>query len=85
MINLTIKSEKMEVLIRYNNKFPLEKQWRIIVDGIEQMVDSVKIETPSFTSTNKMPNGDVKSHICCNASKVTYKIEHTDLVAYINN
>jgi hypothetical protein len=55
----------MDIKIRFNTSFPekSDKKWRIIVDGIEHLVDEIEIKCKSFTSSD---------HIGCNSKNVSF-------------
>ena len=78
----------MDVKIRFNTKYPTasEFKWRIIVDGIEHLVDEIEIKCKSFTSGDmvKVDGEDVmKWHISCKAKNVSFKIKKQQKIAVV--
>jgi hypothetical protein len=59
-----------KIKIRYNTNYPNKSQyqWRVIVDGIENLVNSVIIETPSYTSSEFIEGHGLKHHITTDAN-----------------
>ena len=59
-----------KINIRYNTNFPNKSQyqWRVIVGGIEHLVNSVRIETPSYTSSEFIEGHGIKHHFTTEAN-----------------
>jgi hypothetical protein len=59
-----------KINIRYNTNFPEKSQhkWRVIVDGIEHLVDNVRIETPTYTTSEFIEGLGLKHHITTDAN-----------------
>lgn len=64
----------MIVKIRFNTNFPLKSQyeWRLIVDGVEHLVNSIRIEVPCYTTSEFIEGHGQKWHITCSASDVEF-------------
>ncbi|CAI8156368.1 MAG: Uncharacterised protein [Formosa sp. Hel3_A1_48] len=67
----------MDVKIRYNTDYPIKSvhKWRLIVDGVQHLVDSIEINCKSHTTDDVVNvNGqDVeKFHITCKAKKLAF-------------
>lgn len=67
----------MEVKIRYNTDYPSKSphKWRLLVDGIQHLVDAIDINCKSRTTEDKVElNGQevLKYHITCNPKKVEF-------------
>jgi hypothetical protein len=71
------QTNKLDVKIRYNTGYPAESRykWRMIVDDVEHLVDSVEINCKSFTSQDIVVVDGVKvskCHITCKAKNVIF-------------
>lgn len=66
----------MDIKIRFNTSFPekSDKKWRIIVDGIEHLVDEIEIKCKSFTSTD---------YITCNSKNVSFVTKKNQFKAIV--
>jgi hypothetical protein len=78
----------MDVKIRFNTKYPTasEHKWRIIVDGIEHLMDEIEIKCKSFTSGDlvNVDGQDVmKWHISCKAKNVSFKTKKNQKIAVV--
>jgi hypothetical protein len=78
----------MDVKIRFNTKYPAasDQKWRIIVDGIEHLVDDIEIKCKSFTSGDlvNVDGQDVmKWHISCKAKNVSFKTKKNKKIAVV--
>ena len=78
----------MDVKIRFNTKYPAssDQKWRIIVDGIEHLVDEIEIKCKSFTSADliNVDGKDVmKWHISCKAKNVSFKTKKNQKIAVV--
>ena len=74
--NKDILKEKSK-LYRENNSDKLkesDKKWRIIVDGIEHLVDEIEIKCKSFTSTD---------YITCNSKNVSFVTKKNQFKAIV--
>lgn len=70
--------EYFMVKIRFNTDFPTksDKKWRLIYLGIERLVDDIKIECSSFTSTDLVErNGEMitKYHITALCKQIKFE------------
>jgi hypothetical protein len=61
----------MEIRLRYNtNDTNGENPWRLLIDGVENLVKEVHFQIPVSTSTDVIPEVGVKYHIGTNANSV---------------
>lgn len=53
------------IKIRYNTNFPNKSQyqWRVLFNEIEHLVNSVRIETPTYTTSEFIEGHGLKHHI----------------------
>ncbi len=51
--------------IRYNTENTGILFWRVVVDEVEHLADTINITVPTFTSCDKLPDGREKYHISC--------------------
>lgn len=69
----------MLVQIRYNTNYPKssDKKWRVLVDGTQNLVDSVEIKTDSWTSEDEVLDDEgnriKKFHISSNCETVKFE------------
>jgi hypothetical protein len=57
---------KQQFFIRYNtNSTGSHDKWRVITNEKEILVSQIRINVPSYTSQNDMPEVGVKYHIAC--------------------
>ena len=58
--------------IRFNTNFPDKSkfEWRVIVDGVETLVNNVRINTPSYTSSTFIEGTGMKWHISTKAETI---------------
>lgn len=61
-----------KVDIRFNTNFPSKSQyeWRVLVDGEENLVNNVRIETPCYTTSTFIEGHGMKWHITTEANTV---------------
>jgi hypothetical protein len=74
------------VEIRFNTKFPEGKskyEWRVLVDGKENLVNEIRIDCPSYTSERFIEGEGVKYHISANADSVEILEQAGITYAYI--
>ncbi|MGZ3862922.1 MAG: hypothetical protein ACXVPN_10960 [Bacteroidia bacterium] len=73
-------NEKTEVKIRFNTLYrdedPTQKEWRVLINGIENFCNNVQINCPTYTSRDLIEGTGLKWHISCNASKIEYIKDH---------
>ena len=62
----------MDVKIRYNNDTASSFRWRVIVDGIEHLVDSIELNCKSHTSEDELAGGIIKYHVSCTPKSVSF-------------
>jgi len=60
--------------IRFNHDHGNTKNvWRVLLpDGSERHVAHINLNVPSFTTTDEIAPGVVKSHISCNYNTLTW-------------
>ncbi|MGZ3722715.1 MAG: hypothetical protein ACXVA9_07295 [Bdellovibrionales bacterium] len=51
--------------------------WRVLVDGVEHLATAVRVEVPTWTSEDLLPNGQRKWHISCEGDISWDKAERT--------
>lgn len=55
---------KKTVKIRFNNECKDSLLiWRVLIDDVEHLASEVLINSPSFTSTDHLPEGKIKHHV----------------------
>jgi hypothetical protein len=63
----------MKVQIRYNTNYPKtsDKKWRVLIDGVQNLVDEIEINRPCYTSEDIVKGDDgtdiVKYHVSASA------------------
>jgi hypothetical protein len=61
----------MEIRLRYNtNDTNGENPWRLLIDGVENLVKEVHFQIPVSTSTDIIPEVGIKYHIGADANSV---------------
>jgi hypothetical protein len=63
-----------KVDIRFNTNFPSKSQyeWRVLIDGIETLVNNVRIETPCYTTSTFIEGQGMKWHLSTEANSVEF-------------
>ena len=63
-----------KVDIRFNTNFPSKSQyeWRVLIDGVETLVNSVRIETPCYTTSTFIGGHGLKWHISTEANIIEF-------------
>lgn len=58
--------------IRFNTNFPAKSQyeWRVLVDGVETLVNSIRCEVPTWTSATFIEGHGMKWHMSTEANEV---------------
>lgn len=69
-----------KVDIRFNTNFPSKSQyeWRVLVEGVETLVNNVKIETPCYTTSTFIEGHGMKWHISTQANLVQFNESFTN-------
>ena len=72
-ISNTLIIYEMDVKIRINNDFPEKSihKWRLIVDGVQHLVDDIEINCKCRT-TEDITDKQLQNHISCNAKKLSF-------------
>ena len=79
----------MKVQIRYNTNYPKtsDKKWRVLIDGVQNLVDEIEVDRPCFTSEDIVKGDDgndvIKYHISSNAENVLFQTKENKLIATI--
>ena len=60
------------LMIRFNTENQGKLFWRVVVDGVEHLADSVTLYQPSSTSEDTLPDGKKKFHITCWYNRLTW-------------
>ena len=55
----------MIIDIRFNTNYPIKSkyEWRLIVDGVEQLVNNVRIDSPTYTTSTFIEGLGMKWHM----------------------
>lgn len=66
----------MIVDIRFNTNFPQRSQfeWRVLVDGKESLVNIVRCEVPTYTTSTFIEGQGMKWHMSADAIDVRYSV-----------
>jgi hypothetical protein len=77
----------MNIDIRFNTDYPANSQfeWRVLVDGEEHLVNTVRCEVPTFSSTTFIAGRGMKWHMSAIANKVIFQdhpnnIKHAQII-----
>lgn len=70
----------MIVDIRFNTNYPNKSkfEWRVLVDGVETLVNTIRCEVPTWTTSTFIEGHGMKWHMSCVAKDVIFQ-------EYINN
>ena len=73
----------MKVDIRFNTNYPEKSkfEWRVLVDGVETLVNTVRCEVPTFSSTTFIEGHGMKWHMSAVANDVLFQ-EHINNVKH---
>jgi len=62
----------MQVRVRYNSKHKDgQKPWKLTIDDSTLLVDNIKINRPTYSIQEDIPNVGVKFQIACEAQRIT--------------
>jgi len=66
--------KKHTIMLRYNNDCKDNRlYWRVLIDGVEHLAESVTINIPTHTSTDFLPEkGVFKHHISCVSNNLVW-------------
>lgn len=58
--------------IRFNTNFPQKSkfEWRLLINGEETLVNNIRCEVPSWTTTTFIEGHGMKWHMSCEANEV---------------
>jgi hypothetical protein len=75
----------MIVDIRFNTNFPLKSkyEWRVLVDGNETLVNQVKCDCPSYTTSSFIEGHGMKWHLSTNANDISFYSTEDKKIAHI--
>jgi hypothetical protein len=73
----------MKVDIRFNTNYPDKSkfEWRVLVDGKENLVNTIRCEVPTFSSTTFIEGHGMKWHMSAVANQVLIQ-EHINNVIH---
>lgn len=75
VLNYNMTAKKIEVKVRFNTNYKLgdgSKEWRVLIDGVENFCNHVIINCPSSTTKDYIEGVGDKWHITCFASRIEY-------------
>jgi hypothetical protein len=60
--------------IRFNTNFPVKSkyEWRLLINGQETLVNSIRCEVPTWTTSTFIEGHGMKWHLSCEANEVIY-------------
>jgi uridine kinase len=69
-----------KVDIRFNTNFPSKSQfeWRVLIEGVETLVNNVRIETPCYTTSTFIEGHGMKWHISTEANTVEFSNSYSN-------
>lgn len=73
LINLDIQNN-MKVDIRFNTNFPSKSnyEWRLLEEGKETLVNVIKCNVPTYTTSTFIEGHGMKWHMSSDATEVKY-------------
>jgi hypothetical protein len=71
-IRLDILNNMKKVDVRFNTNYPQKSQyqWRVLIDGEENLVNNVRIDVPCYTTSTFLEGHGMKWHISMEANMV---------------
>ena len=73
--------KRLQIKIRFNTNYKEEdtqtKEWRVIVNGVENFCNHVTVNCPSKTSKDFIEGVGNKWHISCEANSIEYVQDET--------
>ena len=71
-IRLDIQNNMKKVDVRFNTNYPEKSQyqWRVLIDGEENLVNNVRIDVPCYTTSTFIEGLGMKWHISMEANLV---------------
>lgn len=73
--------------IRFNTNFPSKSkfEWRVLVDGEETLVNTIRCEVPTYSSTTFIEGHGMKWHMSAKANEVIFQnhisnIKHAQII-----
>lgn len=63
-----------KVDIRFNTNYPSKSQyeWRVLINGVETLVNNVRIQTPSYTTATFIEGHGMKWHLSTEANEIEF-------------
>ena len=70
-----------KVDIRFNTNFPSKSnyEWRVLIDGVETLVNTVRCDVPTFTSTTFIEGHGMKWHMSAEANDIRFETYTTNI------
>jgi len=61
-----------KVDIRFNTNFPLKSkfEWRLLINGVENLVNNIRCEVPTWTTSTFIEGHGQKWHMTCEAKEI---------------
>ena len=71
--------------ISLNTTYPLESnlEWRLLIDGLETLVNDIRCETPTYTTSIFIEGHGMKSHMSTFAHEVEINQIDNKIIALI--
>jgi len=71
--------------IRFNTRYPLESnlEWRLLIDGLETLVNEIRCETPTYTTSTFIEGHGMKWHMSTFAHEVEINQIDNKIIALI--
>jgi hypothetical protein len=76
----------MIIDIRFNTNYPIKSkyEWRLIVDGVEQLVNNVRIDSPTYTTSTFIEGLGMKWHMTTIAKElIVDRTLSNNIIAFI--
>lgn len=63
-----------KVDIRFNTNFPSKSkyEWRVLIDGVETLVNNVKLEVPCYTTSSFIEGHGMKWHLSAESNNIEF-------------
>jgi hypothetical protein len=75
IIDNLLKNKTMKKIdIRFNTNYPQKSQfeWRLLIDGEENLVNKIRCEVPTWTTSTFIEGHGMKWHLSCEAKEVIF-------------
>lgn len=77
----------MKVDIRFNTNYPEKSkfEWRVLVNEVETLVNTIRCEVPTWTTSTFIEGHGMKWHMSCEAKDVLFQnhpsnIKHAQII-----